>query len=100
VTVPSAVPPRLVTRSAISSMCSRTTSEILSNNSCRASEMRSFDIPVRLLDLALQVDGVGQAVVRMTITLRRVFSDKSIFVLYIEHFLSSADYGGRPFCTG
>ena len=35
-TVPSAVPPKLVIRSAISSICSKTASEILSNNSCSA----------------------------------------------------------------
>ena len=47
-------------------------------------EIRTLHVPMRLLDLALQIDGVGQAIIEYDG--RRCggsFSDRSIFVLYM-----------------
>ena len=49
----------------------------------QADEARSVDIPVCLLCLQMQIDGVGELLIVISLSDRRVAADKSLLVSYI-----------------
>src|ERR1700722_13751901 len=94
------MPPRLVTRSAISSICSSTRSEILSNSSCRAMKFGPLTFQWACLTWLCKSMASANRSLSMRMTLRRVFSDRSILVLYIGRSfkISSSNQPGILHC--